>query len=263
MLGLAVLPPLLRPARGSPGGVQVPLGLGLEFWWTADSGHDASGAIASWRDVIGGLELTASGSGRPAYSATGCGGRPAIVLDGIDDFLTIAGRPELDLGASRTIAVVLESSSAVDQASALSRYSTTLASSLWWLQVNGSALGKDGASAMSESGTNTTRFSLLTGSSGTSTDPSSGAGQPRSMTLSWTGSSIVHYTGRTAASGGPCTGAKSADATPLEVGRLATASPVYCAMSIRHILGGRRGDVLSAARLALLWDWMSADCGVP
>jgi len=61
----------------------VPLLLGASRWWTADSGHDQSSTIASWRDILVGAELTAAGSARPSYSAAGCGSRPAISFDGV------------------------------------------------------------------------------------------------------------------------------------------------------------------------------------
>lgn len=249
-----VLAPQLAPQRGSPGGVAVPLGLQARRWWTADQGHDQSSAIASWRDVVAGAELTAAGAARPSYNASGVGNRPAIDFDGVGKYMSIAGGAAYDMGSACTIYAVFAASGTTGNASICARYSTTAANALWWFQIHAGADTDDGASAISESGTHTTRFSATTTAQDLST------GSVVDAMFHWDGANITHYKGATAATPAACTGAKSVDATPLEVGRIALASPMYATMSLRHLM--IFGRALTATERAALRAWAAADCSV-
>ncbi|WP_297105090.1 hypothetical protein [uncultured Devosia sp.] len=91
-------------ANPSTGGGWTPLALGdkLLEWWTADllsSLTIVGGYVSAWRGMKNGYELTqASSPSRPAYSATGFGGRPCLTADGIDDFLSAESTFNLPIG---------------------------------------------------------------------------------------------------------------------------------------------------------------------
>lgn len=76
-----------------------PLDLGgkLIAWWAPPHGGNTTqggGTISSWRDEVGGYDLSQAASGeQPAYSATGMAGLPCAVFDGASDFLTLAPVP--------------------------------------------------------------------------------------------------------------------------------------------------------------------------
>lgn len=256
MTGLypGVLPPLLAPAVASPGGAAVPLSLGARRWWSADAGHDQSATIASWRDVLAGAELTASGGARPSYGAALVGGRPAVSFDGVAEYMTIAGGAAYDMGAACTVYAVFAASGTAANASVCARYSTTAADALWWFQIHAGADTNDGASAISETGTSITRFSA------TATGQDLSTAAVVDALFHWDGATITHYKGATAGAGAACAGAKSVDATPLEVGRIALASPVYATMDLRHLM--IFGRALTAVERATLRAWATADCGV-
>jgi len=254
-----VLAPLLAPRPGSPGGVEVPLGLGATRWWCADVGHDQSSTIASWRDILVGADLTASGSARPSYSAAGCGSQPAISFDGVAEYLTIAGSAALDAGTGLTLYAVAASASAVADATIASRWDATAANQLWLLQLHAGAAVATGSASISETGTNTNRFSIRTGSANASDDPSSGANNARGNMLHWDGATVTRYTGQLAGTGTACAGAKTRDATAMEVGRVS--GTTYAAMELRHLIIIPRA--LTATERAALWAWAAADCGVP
>lgn len=64
------------------------LGASLIAWWCADDHgtsnmtDDGAGLISAWKDRVGGLSLTAAGSARPTWNATGLNGKPANIFDG-------------------------------------------------------------------------------------------------------------------------------------------------------------------------------------
>lgn len=246
--------PYVTPERGSVGAARTPLALGARRWWTADSGHDQSATIAAWRDVLAGAELTAAGSARPSYGAALVGGRPAVSFDGVAEYMTIAGGAAYDMGAACTVYAVFAASGTTGNASICARYSTTAANALWWFQIHAGADTDDGASAISETGTHTTRFSA------TSTSQDLSTGSVVDAMMLWDGANITHYKGATAATPAACAGAKSVDATPLEVGRIALASPMYATMDLRHLL--IFGRALGSVERAALRAWATADCGV-
>ncbi len=250
-----VIDPQLAPQRASPGGVAVPLGLGARRWWSADQGHDQSATIAAWRDVVAGDVLAAAGAARPSYNATGCGNRPAIDFDGVGEYLSIAGSSAYDLGAACTIYAVFAASGTASNASVCARYSTVAADALWWLQYHAGADTNDGAFAISETGTNTTRFAA------TATSVDLSIGTAVDLFGTWSGTEVGLVALGTAATPAACAGAKTQNATPLEVGRIALASPVYATMSLRHLMFFAR--TLTAGERTALRAWAAADCGVP
>lgn len=77
------------------------LGAKLAAWWDVDTYaslmvDDGAGLISSWTDRVLGRALTATGSARPTYSATGLYGRPCITFDGVANVLsttTLTGIP--------------------------------------------------------------------------------------------------------------------------------------------------------------------------
>lgn len=251
--------PYVAPERGSVGAARTPLALGARRWWTADSGHDQSATIAAWRDVLAGAELTASGGARPSYSATGCGGRPGVVFDGTAHYMTIAGSAALDAGTGLTVYAIAESTSTASDAAIVGRWDTVGANQLWLMQMHAGAALATGSANVSETGTNTNRFSIRTGTANQSDDPSSGAGAARGSMLHWDGATVTRYTGRLAGTGTACAGAKARDATAMEVGRLN--ATIFTAMGLRHLILFPRA--LTSAERTALWDWASADCGVP
>lgn len=237
----------------------MPLALGARRWWSADSGHDQSATIATWRDIVAGAELTASGGARPSYAAAGCGSRPAISFDGVAEYMTIAGSAALDAGTGMSLYAVAASASAVADATIASRWDATAANQLWLLQLHAGAAVATGSASISETGTNTNRFSIRTGSANASDDPSSGANAARGSLLHWDGATVTRYTGRLAGTGTACAGAKTRDATAMEVGRVS--GTTFAAMELRHLIVFPRA--LTSSERTTLWDWAAADCGVP
>lgn len=74
------------------------LGSLLVGWWDAGRSdlitHDGSNLVSSWKDVIGGYDLTQGTAGaKPVYSATSFGSRPGVTFDGADDYLRLASTP--------------------------------------------------------------------------------------------------------------------------------------------------------------------------
>lgn len=69
------------------------LGSKLIAAWDADDLATADGAaVASWADRVGGYALTqGTGSAQPLMDADGIGGGKAVLFDGADDVLTVAG----------------------------------------------------------------------------------------------------------------------------------------------------------------------------
>lgn len=253
------IPPLLAP-RGSIGGGAAPVVMGASTWWSADAGHDRSTTIASWRDCIQGLELTAAGAARPSYDVSGCGGRASISFDGVAEYMTITGRPALNLGTGAAIYGVFASAETTQFACLASRYTGTGLTSPWWMLAAYDAGAANGQAAMGETGTGTTRASNHAGSANAVTDPTSGTAV-RTMMLRWTGSQISLITSRVAASVTACAGAVSDDATPMEVGRIFVGANVYTDMRLRHLMIFARD--LGTDERAYLADWATADCGAP
>jgi hypothetical protein len=97
--------------RGSIGGV-VPAptfaGLTLYDW---DAATLAATPVSSWTDSGQGIELTQSGTARPAWSASGGAqalAHPAVLYDGVDDFLESAGSQALDWSGGISMFLVKE-----------------------------------------------------------------------------------------------------------------------------------------------------------
>lgn len=81
---------------------------GLELWLRADRGitSSSSGAVSAWRDSSGNERNAAqiSGNFRPLLVADALAGKPALVFDGVDDFLKL---PALDLDFSRGVSIFI------------------------------------------------------------------------------------------------------------------------------------------------------------
>lgn len=67
------------------------LGPALVGYWDASAGTSftlAGSNVAAWRDLVTGYSAAqATGGNQPAFSVTGLNGRPAVVFDGVDDYL--------------------------------------------------------------------------------------------------------------------------------------------------------------------------------
>lgn len=73
-------------------------------------------AVTGWSDRYRGLTTSQGVSAyRPVYSPTRFGGSPAVVFDGVDDFLALASQPfPAGSGASRLYAVISQDAPATD-----------------------------------------------------------------------------------------------------------------------------------------------------
>ncbi len=84
---------------GSGGAVVVtpPIPLeGLELWFKADAGvTEVGGAISKWEDASGHARhaLQTASNLRPKLDAMGLNGKPTLVFDGADDYLTLPTLP--------------------------------------------------------------------------------------------------------------------------------------------------------------------------
>lgn len=77
----------------SPGPCGATPDSSLSFWVKAGQGMtvDADGGVSKWLDLSSHhRDVTATGSMRPKYLASGLSGRPALLFDGIDDGMRIA-----------------------------------------------------------------------------------------------------------------------------------------------------------------------------
>lgn len=85
--------------NGTSLGTWTPWNLGnalLGFWdaETASSVSLSGSNVVTWTDLVGGYGATQATSGsQPLYSTNNFNGRPSVVFDGIDDFLTYAAQP--------------------------------------------------------------------------------------------------------------------------------------------------------------------------
>lgn len=77
------------------------LGSALVEEWDAGYGVTQSGGqVSAWRGRLLGLTLSqAVGGSKPLYSDTGMAGRPTLLFDGIDDFMTQSGVSGLPVGS--------------------------------------------------------------------------------------------------------------------------------------------------------------------
>lgn len=72
----------------------------LLAWWDADPSNwgpnggmtdDGGGLLSSWRDIVGGFEVTAATTARPTFSLTSFGGVPGVTFDGTANTMTGLG----------------------------------------------------------------------------------------------------------------------------------------------------------------------------
>ena len=88
---------------------------GLLLWLRADRGvNESSGQVAVWEDQSGhNLDATQNvASARPRLARTAIGSRPAIVFDGVDDFMHLPqGFADFSRGVSAFATIELASSS--------------------------------------------------------------------------------------------------------------------------------------------------------
>lgn len=83
---------LMTAATQGGGWSPAALGSSLLAWWDAERTDlitQSSGAVSSWRDIVGGYDaVQATGAAQPMFSATSFNGRPGVTFDATDDELT-------------------------------------------------------------------------------------------------------------------------------------------------------------------------------
>lgn len=73
------------------------LGAALLGCWDAERSDlitHAGGAVSSWKDTVAAYDMVQATSGsQPVYNATAFNGRPALIFDGVDDYLNMESQP--------------------------------------------------------------------------------------------------------------------------------------------------------------------------
>jgi len=89
--------PALRTVLLSGGWTPYQLGTQLVGWWDASYGvAESGGLVSAWADRIGGYTAAqATGTAKPAWSATSLNGTPGLTFDGSDDLLAMVGVPAI------------------------------------------------------------------------------------------------------------------------------------------------------------------------
>lgn len=86
------------------------LGSSLALWLRADKGVSLNGSsVTAWADLSGNGRDFSQGtaSKQPTINATGLGGRPAVVFDGVNDIVSAAGLSALTTSADTFIVMQL------------------------------------------------------------------------------------------------------------------------------------------------------------
>lgn len=73
------------------------LGSSLIAFWDAERSDlvtRSGGLVSSWKDVVGGYDVTqATGASKPVWTTGAFNSRPGLIFDGVDDQLSLAGFP--------------------------------------------------------------------------------------------------------------------------------------------------------------------------
>lgn len=125
------------------------LGASLLGWWDAERADlitQSSGAVSSWKDIVGAYDaVQATGASKPTYSATSFNGRPGVSFDGIATELTVSSYP----ATFPTGATAGEMWIATDQQAIGSDATFRTAVSLGNLTTGSRALGRNNSSSTS------------------------------------------------------------------------------------------------------------------
>jgi hypothetical protein len=194
---------------------------GVGAWFRADAipeADRAGGLVSRWIDSTGGFDLTASGSARPQYVASGLSGKPTVRFDGTDDALTrgstslLNGKPGATVYAVRSFAEV---PSSIRTALFLS---TGSSGNTARLALRGSASGKPETAVRRADGGTTV---LATGPSNAAT-----AAQLHGAVADFAGNLVTQFVdGVPAGTAAPTAGSTSAtNAVSFAIGRAGTGS---------------------------------------
>jgi hypothetical protein len=194
---------------------------GVGAWFRADAipeADRADGLVSRWIDSTGGFDLTATGSARPQFIASGLSGRPTVRFDGTDDALTRGSTALLNGKPGATMYTVRSFAAVPTAVRTVAFLSTGSAGNAARLAVRGSASGKPETAARRADGGTTV---VATG-----TDQAATTAQLHGAVADFAGNLVTQFVdGSPAGTATPTAGSTSAtNAASFALGRAGTGS---------------------------------------